>query len=45
MAVAPSAPVAVAYRWREMSVAGSGGGWRVFICHTSELRDYPVLTA
>jgi hypothetical protein len=32
--------------WRGMGLAGSGGpgegaGWRVFVSHTSELRDYP----
>src|SRR5690242_11782955 len=35
-----------ACRWRGMGVAGSdsageGGGWRVFVSHTCELRDYP----
>jgi len=24
---------------------GSGGGWRVFISHTSELRDFPKATS
>ena len=25
-----------------VGVAGSGGGWRVFISHTSELREFPA---
>jgi hypothetical protein len=28
-----------------VSWAGSGGGWRVFISHTSELRDFPEATS